>query len=308
MALFTYEPVPCPICGSADHIPVRRYHIVRRRHLEILRDVLHQPVTAVRCRSCGHHYLNPCPTQESLKAYYHDGYFRDHESAPTNRDLRLTLADRLYFGLSRRLPLSSGRLLDVGAGNRKFLLWAHQRGYEVQGFDAAVYPCVAGSESLPVEIGDFQEFTAFAPASFDLITLWWVIEHLREPVPCVHKIFSLLRPGGFFVIATSNYGSLESRFWGDYWHHLVLPEHVSQFSMASLCRLVEGAGFVVTRRRHDPLSFDTSLSLWELCQHKWGISLPLQGLAAKLLCAPFGPLRSFLRLSGLITVMCRKPR
>lgn len=304
--VFEYEPVACPLCGVSQCEAVREHRIVRRKNMPILKDVLDVPMRIVRCLGCGHDYLNPAPTDASLAAFYNESYFAADESSPENQNHDLSLAERVYFFLCRRPLRKDGRLLDIGAGNRKYLLWARGRGYEVGGFDGYCYPCAAGAEDIPMSYGDFE--TAAVPgAPFDIITMWWVIEHVRRPQAFLEKALSLLGPGGEIVVATTNYAALDARFWGDYWHHLVLPEHLSQFHMDSLVRVMEAAGFRITRKSYDVMSFDTTMSLWEFCRYRLGFRLPLENLVVKAASLPFGWIRSLMGTSGLITVHGARP-
>jgi len=302
---FTLVSTACPVCGSDNPRAAKAFRLVRRRSMPVLRDWLDRDLTVATCGDCGHHYLNPAPDEASFEAYYADDYFSADDTSPANQEPTLTAADRFFFRTCRMPPVPAGRLLDVGCGNRKYLLWCARQGYEAEGFDRRLYPAAAGSEALTVRTGDFLD-NGMEAEGYDLITLWWMLENVPRPVEILRECHRLLRPGGHLLVGVTNYGSPDARFWGSYWHHLVLPEHLSHFTPASLSDAVARAGFAKSRIRHHPLSFDSLLSAGAWVEHRLGVRLPVHSTPARLASLPFGFVKAFLRCSGNITALARK--
>ena len=92
--------------------------------------------------------------------------------------------------------------------------------------------------------GDFL-VSPFAEESFDVVTLWHVLEHLPRPVETLKKIRGLLTPSGLLVIALPNFNSIQARVFRGRWYHLEVPRHLYHFTPGVLRNLLEKEGFDV---------------------------------------------------------------
>jgi 2-polyprenyl-3-methyl-5-hydroxy-6-metoxy-1,4-benzoquinol methylase len=114
-------------------------------------------------------------------------------------------------GQIRRL-VSGGRLLDVGCGYGPFLSAAEQAGYSPFGIDISKEAAAYTGEELGFKVAaaSLEEFLpgALGVQEFDVITLWFVIEHLKEPAEALRKINTMLRTGGVFAFSTPNYNGI----------------------------------------------------------------------------------------------------
>ncbi len=104
--------------------------------------------------------------------------------------------------LAESLP-PPARILDVGCGSGRDLLWFNRRGYETIGFEASPgLAALARSHSeSPVIEGDFETFD-FSTLSADAILLIGALVHLpRHRMPEVlERITRALSPGGHVLI------------------------------------------------------------------------------------------------------------
>jgi SAM-dependent methyltransferase len=233
------ERVSCCVCGSGEARPyVQAWD---RSH--------GQPgsFTFVRCRGCGHVYLNPRPTRDEIGAYYPESYkefttrIDDEPSRFTRLNRQYGMAKRCRVVTSRRPP---GRLLDVGCGIGLFLDAMRRRGWEVAGEEVtAVAARLAGERfGLDVFAGTLEE-AAYPDRHFDVVTLWNVIEHLPDPPATLREIGRILLPGGLVVMATPNVDALDARLFGRHWALWEAPRHFNVFSPESLGRLLRQTGF-----------------------------------------------------------------
>lgn len=142
----------------------------------------------------------------------------------------------------RHLPRKSGRLLDVGCGNGRFLLRARDAGWDSYGLDLDPAACSSSRDAgFQVFQGAVEDY--FPDVLFDVITASHVIEHVYSPHSMIGRIYELLRPGGYVWIATPNIRSLGHAFYKSYWRGLEAPRHLVVFSASALVDLLSGAGF-----------------------------------------------------------------
>jgi SAM-dependent methyltransferase len=228
----------------------------------------------VRCVACGFLYQRPRVRDENLPDCYPDHYPRHGEPSPrfplkgsaarvravrralatdlgyaSFRDQRVGLATRLRACLlARRLRwdcppwIGQGRYLDVGCGSGGTVGAAAMLGWRVAGIE----PDGAAAEkarrfSDEIYTGDVLE-ASFAPSSFDVVSMFHVLEHVPDPVAVVRRTLEWLAPGGLVIIEVPNAGGLGASLFGRAWSGLDLPRHLSHFTPDSLASVVERAG------------------------------------------------------------------
>lgn len=167
----------------------------------------------------------------------------------------------------RFLPANpGGRLLDVGCGSGDWLLDMQRRGWRVEGLDFdenAV--AVARNRGLDVAVGSLEE-QSFQHNRFDAITLSHVIEHVPDPVQTLTECAKILKPGGRLVLFTPNADSLSHRFFKESWRGLEPPRHLHLFSLQSMRRALEEAGF----KSISMLPFIVTSVIYESILLRWG--------------------------------------
>jgi SAM-dependent methyltransferase len=108
----------------------------------------------------------------------------------------------------RRLP--RGALLDAGAGEGAFSLWAREQGFHVTAMDSA--PEFFQASDVVCQGGNLDEPWPFDSRSFDVVVAIEVIEHVENHYHFLRECCRVVRPGGRIVISTPNCHSLESRW------------------------------------------------------------------------------------------------
>jgi SAM-dependent methyltransferase len=143
--------------------------------------------------------------------------------------------------------LPPGRLLDVGSGKGAFLAAARDAGWDVLGVEFAAEAAEAARATFGIDVivGDFLAIRPLG--TFDVVTMWHVLEHVRDPMGALVHAADSLKPDGRLVVSVPNIESLQARLGGEDWFHLDLPRHLFHFTPRSLATLVEGAGFRVER-------------------------------------------------------------
>ncbi len=139
-----------------------------------------------------------------------------------------------------------GDLLDVGAATGFFLDLAQNRGWRCVGVEPSAFAVrEAASKGLNVREGVIEELDA-PDGSFDVVTMWDVVEHVRDPRAALGAAHRLLRPGGVLAINTPDSGSVLARVLGLRWHLVVPPEHLVLFHQKSLRLLLDEQHFRVS--------------------------------------------------------------
>ena len=84
---------------------------------------------------------------------------------------------------------------------------------------------------------------AFPDNHFQVVVLWHVLEHLRDPRALLREIHRILAPGGWLSLAVPNLGGAQAQASGSHWFHLDVPRHFWHFRPRSLQYLLERHGF-----------------------------------------------------------------
>lgn len=241
--------LPTCWCASPAPEPVARWTLADGTSLAM-----------VRCAHCGVHALRPPPDDAVLaRAYAADYYGASARKfvGPIARGVAWFQDGRARHA-ARLLP-PSGRVLDVGCGNGGFLAALGRRGFRVEGTERTADGAARVPDGIPVHVGDLVDLDLPA-ASYDLVTLWHVFEHLRRPDAALATIRRLLRPGGTLLMAVPNAGSWQARVFRRHWFHHDPPRHLWAFDPSSLLQLLADAGFA-----------GRLLSTWSTEQNPYGV-------------------------------------
>jgi 2-polyprenyl-3-methyl-5-hydroxy-6-metoxy-1,4-benzoquinol methylase len=209
--------------------------------------------TLLHCTGCGHRRLDVRMSDVQIGDLYTRFYPRsqlDIESwsapAPTRGLAAWWRGDAA--NAFRWVP-PNVRVLDIGCGFGESLGYHRARGCDAHGAEAdANILRVAERHGLNVRHGLFDAHH-YEPASFDVVTLDQVVEHVVDPVALLRGIHHVLKPGGLLVLSTPNAEGWSARVFGRHWIHWHAPYHLQFFTPASMARAAADAGLVVEQRR-----------------------------------------------------------
>jgi SAM-dependent methyltransferase len=156
-----------------------------------------------------------------------------------------------------RAVAPAGRLLDFGCGSGAFARWMCGAGYDVVGLEPWSLGAPERFGRLTLRRQPLESATATL-GTFDVITLWHVLEHLPRPVEVLRRLAGHLRPGGTLVVSVPNFRSWQSVLFRGRWFHLDPPRHLLHFEAATLDDCLARAGLVVTARRRFLPEYGTS--------------------------------------------------
>lgn len=339
------EKTDCNLCGSGEAVPVCE---PRERLLG------EETFSVVRCLQCGLLYTNPRPSKGEMGKYYppaysafqvtiplrlfpagtsarveiknflrrkilalYYGYFGgSHLPDPVCALLRVLLLPLKYrVGSSFPARVEGGRALDVGCGAGQYLSWLRELGWEVQGVEADEKTARLAGEKLGLEIlsGDFETIP-LQENRFDVVTLWHSLEHMRDPLGTLQKVFRILREGGKVLIGIPSAVSLEARLFRSSWWGWEVPRHFYHFSPNTVSAVLKNAGFREIRIEHLPNVRNILLSLrnivTDICPSKRRVVEKFpeseRSRFLAIVLVPFGWAQALARCSGRIVVCAQK--
>ena len=222
------KQVNCCLCQTRDEESVWRSTDYLTGHV----------FSVVHCRRCGLRYLNPRPSPKELADYYP----QRHQSSEPARYERMDAPPRIR-AVQKLVRGKPGRILDVGCGKGLVLARLKTAGWEVFGTESSeVSSRVARSSGVAV----FEcavEDCPFEEDSFDVVTMFHVLEHVENPLETLAAVRRILKPEGKLLVEVPNAGSWYAGLFGGDWFHLDVPRHLYHFSPSSLRLMLQRAGF-----------------------------------------------------------------
>ena len=208
----------------------------------------------------GYLETSPQPSSEKLPKYYKSEDYISHT------DTKRNLFEKVYhfirgISLKRKLKLINSfssedkKLLDVGCGTGDFLQIAQQNSWTVSGIepndDARQIANVKTNDS----VYNIEQLLEFPKQSFDVISLWHVLEHLPNLEERVSILISLLKENGRLIIAVPNYKSYDAYYYKNFWAAFDVPRHLWHFSKESISKLFFKENMKVVETH--PMKFDS---------------------------------------------------
>jgi len=190
------------------------------------------------CSNCTLRFTQSVPGESNIGPYYQSYTYISHtdtEKGIVNklyllaRKYTLNWKMRLVVDLSRKKN-NIGELLDIGAGTGAFLHTAAEGGWKVTGLEPDEGARKICLEKYNLEVNPPAALYSIAPASFDVITMWHVLEHVHQLHRYLQEIKRLLKPGGVALIALPNYTSKDARVYKEHWAAYDVPRHLYHFS------------------------------------------------------------------------------
>lgn len=183
----------------------------------------------------------PQPPKDQLPGYYESEDYISHTDSKRN------LLEKVYhlvrqFSLKKKEKLitrvnqGEGRVLDVGCGTGDFLKVCEQTGWTIAGVEPneKARQVALSKTNLKNCYGSIEELIDSNPESFDVITLWHVLEHIPNLADFIAKIKAVLKPNGVLIIAVPNFKSGDAQHYGSSWAAYDVPRHLWHFSQNSM--------------------------------------------------------------------------
>nr|WP_315163384.1 class I SAM-dependent methyltransferase [uncultured Flavobacterium sp.] len=184
---------------------------------------------------------SPQPSLDVLGKYYESVDYISHT------DSKRSLFEKMYhfvksIALKNKLNLinsqqpNKGIILDIGAGTGEFLSVARQDGWKTIGVEPSdKAKAIAKNKGV-----SFVEQTSELEShSFDVISMWHVLEHVPDLNQQIKELKRLLKPNGTLIIAVPNFKSFDAKYYGKFWAAYDVPIHFWHFSKTAIKKLFQ---------------------------------------------------------------------
>lgn len=218
----------CPWCGSENahsHLQLKDYFLTQ------------ESFEIVECDDCHLLYTTPRPAADEIGKYYQSENYYSHQ------ENKKGFIPRLYEAIKKvnikhkfevatnDLKLENGgKMLEIGCGVGDFLHYAEQQGWECYGAEPSDDAVKILRTKTKIKVVKPEQIEDFPDASFDLICMWHVLEHVADLKWQIALLKRLLKPNGRIVIALPNYQSYDAQYYKDKWAAYDVPRHLNHFS------------------------------------------------------------------------------
>jgi 2-polyprenyl-3-methyl-5-hydroxy-6-metoxy-1,4-benzoquinol methylase len=234
----TYERLDsCPVCGKKEF---------RNKLVVEDKSVSHESFAIVQCAQCSFQFTNPRPDAEHIGRYYESDEYVSHNSGAAGL-LNQAYKVARFFTMRRKVALvkklsgiknGRGRLLDYGCGTGHFLAAAKAGGWQVAGLEPNARARAEASRRAGQPIGE-KLVTELERGSFDVITLWHVLEHVHQLNETLAQLTALLKPTGVLLIAVPNVESFDAQHYRENWAAYDVPRHLYHFAPRTMALLLK---------------------------------------------------------------------
>jgi 2-polyprenyl-3-methyl-5-hydroxy-6-metoxy-1,4-benzoquinol methylase len=219
--------IPCNLCGGTE------VSILSNRSRS------GKPLQTVICRACGLVWSDPRP--HDAKQFYEEEYRLSYKQTYSPRPKHVLRAGKVALSRFEKIDqvLSSRKaVLDVGTGGGEFAYLLQSLGHRVSGIEPNKgYADYSIQEyGVSVQVGFVQD-ARFQPDSFDVVTIWHVLEHTEDPGCVLALLRSWLKTDGMLVVEVPN---VEATCQAP--HSTFHEAHLYNFNVVSLRRLAKKHG------------------------------------------------------------------
>jgi SAM-dependent methyltransferase len=223
-----YHVDKCPLCNSM------------KRKTEFVK----LGIAIVCCLECSLRYAGRFPV--NTEDVYSDGKYQE---AVVNIYMKNHAFKMENFG-KERIELirqhidkpNESKLLDIGCGTGWFLELSKKYGFDVSGQELSKHMAQWTSERLNISIMNLPIDKLSTSIKYDVITMFDVLEHVKDPMKIILKCRSLLNYNGIIVIFTLNFDSLSVHIMKEYSNIIAPPAHLTFFNKRSVQLLSEKSG------------------------------------------------------------------
>lgn len=212
-----------------------------------------------KCDKCGFLFTNPRPAANELPAYYQsDEYISHSNSRQGIQNLVYQWVRKYTIGRKYKLVTKykkASRILDIGCATGELLNYFKNRKWETFGIEPDDQARKMGISNYALKIEDEDYLQILPDATFDVITMWHVLEHVPFLNERIVQLQRLLSPSGILFIAVPNPSSHDANNYKSFWAAYDVPRHLYHFTQDTIKFLFSKHGFELIQKI--PMKFDS---------------------------------------------------
>lgn len=233
-----YEYIRCPLCKKNDYDKIIVSIDKKKKTKKFFTNIFNSSSSVfdeqiVKCNSCNFIYLNPRINQKIINKGY--SYSQDKKFVSQNKIRVKTFKNTLEI-IDNRINLSNKKILDIGSGGGAFLKACKDIKIQVEGIEPNKWLVKYAKKKYNVNISSKKIYNI--KKSFDVVSLFDVLEHIPNLQSTVNEITRLVKKNGHLIINVPDHDSLARKLLKTKWP-FYLNVHLHYFNERTLSKLLE---------------------------------------------------------------------
>ena len=185
---------------------------------------------------------SPQPSPEEIGKYYESEEYNSHASETKSvfdkvYEFVKTINLKSKYSIIERNIVETqcvASILDIGCGAGDFLDFCKNKGWSVSGVEPTKKARDISESKLGIKISSSLSLEHFEDSSFEVVTMWHVLEHRFDIAKTIAELKRIVKPGGLIIIALPNYHSYDAKFYKQYWAAYDVPRHLFHFTKKTI--------------------------------------------------------------------------
>jgi 2-polyprenyl-3-methyl-5-hydroxy-6-metoxy-1,4-benzoquinol methylase len=238
--------VVCPLCGNSQTsstLSVKDFSISQEKF------------QLKNCNSCKFLFTTPVPDQDAIGKYYASDVYISHTDSNKGviEQLYQLVRKRTLAGkrklIASLIKREKGCILDYGCGTGAFLNEMKLNGWQTYGIEPDAGARAKAEQLIGNAVGLPSELLNLTTGTYDVVTMWHVLEHVHDLNGTIKEVKRLLKPEGKLFVAVPNHQSFDAQHYGSFWAAYDVPRHLHHFSPDTMKSLMERHGLKIVVKK-----------------------------------------------------------